>query len=83
MAGGDYLSILNMSITLGPGQLFVDISVDIVNDDVFEMPESFYGNLVLTEAFERVILDPDMARANIMDDEGSVIGLEVNKWLVY
>ena len=72
VAGGDYISIFNMIITLGPGQLFVDIPVDIVNDEIFEMLESFYGNLVLTEAFDRVTVDPAMARADIMDD-GSIV----------
>ena len=66
-----------MTITLGPGQHFINISVDIVNDDIFEVLKSFYGNLVLTEAFEGVILDPDMARADIIDDEGLVTALEV------
>ena len=64
-----------MTITLGPGQLFVDIPVGIVNDENVEELESFYGNLVLTEAFDRVTVNPDMARADIIDDEGIVTTL--------
>ena len=64
-----------MIITLGPGQLFVDIPVGIVNDEIFEMLESFYGNLVETEASDRVTVDPAMARADIMDDESIVTTL--------
>ena len=64
-----------MIITLGPGQRFVDIPVGIVNDEAVEELESFYGNLVLTEAFDRVTVNPDMARADIMDDKSIVTTL--------
>ena len=64
-----------MVITLGPGQLFVDIPVDIINDEIVEVLESFYGNLVLTEAFDCVAVDPAMARVEIIDDEGIVTTL--------
>ena len=76
VAGEDYISISNMVITLGPDQLFVDIPVDIVNDDIVEEMESVYGNLlnITGDADLRVTVNRTMARADIIDGEG--------KWLL-
>ena len=82
VAGGDYITIFNMVITLGPGQLFVDISVDIVNDEIVEVLKRFYGNLILTEAFDRVAVVPAMARVDIIDDEGIVTTLYCSLYLL-
>ena len=61
-----------MVITLGPGQLFVEIPVDIVNDDIVEEMESVYGNLlnITGDADLRVTVNHTMARADIIDGEG-------------
>ena len=75
VAVGDYIPIVNRVIHLGPDKPFVDIPVDIVNDDVFEcLVSTFYGNIVqiTTGDSELVTVYPSKATAVIVDDEGII-----------
>ena len=46
------------------------ITVDIVDDSIFENEESFFANIMLTVDADRVTLDPDQTEVQISDNEG-------------
>ena len=61
-----------MLLTFGPGVLSLDVSVPIVDDDLVEVDEIFYGNLRLPEnsTQERVAFGPARANGTITNDDG-------------
>ena len=52
--------------------------MDLMNDDIFEADETFFGNLVLVDGLEMVVtIDPAQATAVIVDDEGSLLQISI------
>ena len=75
LASGDYNDTV-MLLTFGPGVLSLDVSVPIVDDNLAEVDEVFYGNLRLPAGSEfvgLVELNPDRANATIFDNDGKSI----------
>lgn len=58
-------------LTFGPGVTTLDVSVLIVDDDLVEVDEMFYGNLRLPEdsTQTRVEFAPARANATITNDD--------------
>ncbi len=69
MAGLDYTSIINMPIILSAGMQSINISVELINDPIFENNEMFQGILTIISG-ERVSLSPSTANATIIEDDG-------------
>ena len=46
------------------------MSVDLINDRVYEGDEDFSGTLALVSDSPRVTIDPNNTEATILDDEG-------------
>ena len=69
MAGLDYTSIINMPIILSAGMQSINISVELINDPIFENNEMFQGILTIISG-ERVSLSPGTANATIIEDDG-------------
>ncbi len=69
MAGVDYISVINMPIILSAGMQTIEISVELINDTIFENNEMFQGTLTIISG-ERVSLSPGTANATIIEDEG-------------
>ena len=62
-----------MLLTFGPGVITLDVSVPIVDDDLVEVDEMFYGNLCLPQdsTQTRVEFAPDRANATITDNDSN------------
>ena len=69
MAGVDYTSVINMPIIPSASMQSIDISVELINDTIFENNEMFQGILTIISG-ERVSLSPGTADATIIEDEG-------------
>ena len=68
MAGQDYTSIINMPIILRPGMQTIQITVNLIDDQLIEINEVFRGTLSLVTT-DRVSLGLDNADATIIEDE--------------
>ncbi|XP_064387556.1 uncharacterized protein LOC135335860 isoform X4 [Halichondria panicea] len=73
MAGLDYTSIINMPIILSAGMQSINISVELINDPIFENNEMFQGILTIISG-ERVSLSPGTANATIIEDDEVTVG---------
>ena len=62
-----------MALTFGPSSTRTTISVNIMNDDAYELTETFSATLSFDGApVPRVTLSPDAAIATILDDDGEL-----------
>ena len=69
--GNDYVSIANLLLTFDSVTTTIDVPVNITDDTVFELTESFIATLSFPGAPPTgVILDPDSAQTTIIDDDG-------------
>lgn len=68
-AGDDYIET-TMDLVFTSGDTSFDISVEILDDGFFENIESFTGNLQIAPGVERVVLEPQVATVNIVDEDG-------------
>ena len=60
-----------MLLTFGPGNTDTTINVTIMNDDAYELTETFSASLSFDgDPVPRVTLSPDAAVATILDDDG-------------
>ena len=66
-APGDYADP-DQQLTFSPGNMFVDVVIAIVNDQIREGAEVF--SLLLSTAEQRVNLNPDTTRITIGDNDG-------------
>ena len=64
---GDY-SVVNQSVTFGPSDTLLSVTVPINDDSVYELDEMFTA--VLTTTDPGVVLFDDTATATITDDDG-------------
>ena len=64
-----------MLLTFGPGVITLNVSVPIVDDDLVEVDEMFYGNLCFPQdsTQARVEFAPDRANATITDNDSKLI----------
>ena len=70
-AGSDYDEISGLLLAFGPGSTRLDVPVNIINDDVFEVTEDFSASLILVEGpADRVAVNPSRADVFILDDDG-------------
>ena len=51
----------------------IEVSVDVIDDSVFEGDEDFIGTLTLVSDSQRVAIDHGSAVATIVDDESGLI----------
>ena len=69
VAGQDYNNV--STILTFTGQSVESISVPIIDDEVFELEEVFYGRLVAVGSLpSNVQLKPERAAASIIDNKG-------------
>ena len=68
-----------MLLTFGPGVITLNVSVPIVDDELVEVDEMFYGNLCLPQdsTQTRVELAPDRANATITDNDSMLIIIQI------
>ena len=58
-----------------PGQTYANVSVTIINDDAFELTESFSASLSLVSPnTSRITIAPDEASITIEDDDSEFHG---------
>ena len=62
----DYVEETGRTLTFGPVVSCINVSVSIINDDISEGEESFFGNL--SSSAGSVTLNPDVANVIIYDD---------------
>ena len=65
-APGDYSAVVNRSVTFGPSDTLLNVTVPIIDDSVCEQEEIFTA--VLTTTDPGVVLFKDTANATIIDD---------------
>ena len=66
-APGDYSAVSGFSVVFGPDEEVKTVEVPIVNDDLLEEDENFFGRLVTSDPDVDVI-NPN-AEVTIIDDE--------------
>ena len=67
-APGDYSTVVSQSVTFGPSDTLLSVTVPINDDSVYELDEMFTA--VLTTTDPGVVLFNDTATATITDDDG-------------
>ena len=66
---------MNFEFTMTKGQTYANISVPIINDDAFELTESFSASLSLVSPVtSRITIAPDEASITIEDDDSEFHG---------
>ena len=66
--GSDYNAIVPRVLTFDRDTSSFSIPIDIIDDQVHELREQFFGGLVTSD--EDVILDPQQTRVRIEDNDG-------------
>ena len=66
--GSDYNAIVPMVLTFDRDTSNFSIPINIIDDQVHELDEQFFGDLVTSD--EDVILDPQRTRVRIADNDG-------------
>ena len=66
--GVDYTSVGPIPLTFDRNNSEFPISIDILNDQVHELDEDFFGRLSTDDP--DAILDPGQTRVRILDDDG-------------
>ena len=72
IAPADYVNTVR-SLTFGPGVSTLQVTVDVKDDRLLEINETFFGNLRPLTNFGRVLLQPSRAMATIVDDDGKCL----------
>ena len=67
MDGLDYVGQSNVLLTFNAGTRRLNVSVDLMNDLMYEGEEDFNG--ILSSDSPRVTVSPDNALATILDDD--------------
>ena len=57
------------TLTFGPSATTREVSIPIVNDDIVESIENFFGNLQLITPNANVVISPPSTQVNINDDD--------------
>ena len=74
IAGSDYTAVSGLQLTFDAATRSIPIDVSLLNDNVFELTESFSGLLSLPGGpINKVTLAPDSAVAEIIDDDGQSV----------
>ena len=63
-----FFAVSDQLVTFSPSTNSNEVTITIIDDDIVENSEFFYGNL--TNADSAVILDPSAARVTISETEG-------------
>lgn len=70
LANSDYTEISDLLLTIGPNSTQAFVPVDIANDTVFEITETFYVSLTLVDSAPvHVAVVPSVA-VYVIDDDG-------------
>ena len=75
--GSDYVGQSNVLLTFNATATRIEVSVNLVGNNMFEGEEDFIGTLSLVSDSPRVTIDPDSALATIVDDQSIQILLQV------
>ena len=67
--GSDYVGQSNVLLTFNSTTTSIEVSVNLVGNNVTEGEEDFNGILTLVSTSPRVTIGPDNALATIVDDE--------------
>ena len=70
VAGSDYVGQSNILLTFNAATRSIDVSVNLIDDSVYEGNEDFIGNLTLITDSQRVAIFQGSAVATIVDNEG-------------
>lgn len=74
VGGNDYEALSERLLTFGPASTRFDVTVNISNDNIFEVTEYFSASLTLSsQPVERIAVDPDNTDITIFDDDGNNI----------
>ena len=67
----DFSPITNKSLTFGPSTARIDIPVTVVDNNFYELTESFVATLSFPgDPVSRVSLSPESAQITIFDEDG-------------
>ena len=66
--GSDYSAVAPRPLTFDRDTSSFPIPIDIIDDQVHELSEDFFGHLSTTD--EDVVLDPQETRVRIADNDG-------------
>lgn len=75
-APSDFSSVTDEVLRFDSNTLSQTVLVPIVNDSVFENPETFTSSLRLQVADRQVLVDPDVATVMITDDDGELLSIQ-------
>jgi len=67
LASDDFVAQTNQQITFEPGSSLQIVDVEVVNDEVLENSEYFFGTI--TSSTLQVLLDQSITSVNITDDD--------------
>ena len=73
--GSDYVGHSNVLLTFDAATRSIAVSMNLIDDSVYEGEEDFSATLTLVSDLERVTIDVDNALAIIEDDESEYKGL--------
>ena len=65
-----------MTLTFNMNNLAFAIPIDIINDNIHELDENFFGHLATSD--EDAILEPDQTIVNILNDDGMPLNLSLS-----
>ena len=65
-----------MTLTFNMNNLAFAIPIDIINDNIHELDENFFGRLTTSD--EDAILEPDQTIVNILNDDGKPLNLSLS-----
>ena len=76
--GSDFSApILGQMLQFGPGNLTFNISLTLVDDDIFELTETLQASLSFPGGIAppRVLINPGLATVTIFDDDSECISM--------
>ena len=73
MNGSDYVERSNVLLTFNATTRRIAVTVDLIDDNLFEQEEDFSGIVTLISDSQRVTISPDIALATIIFDESRQI----------
>jgi len=79
-ASDDFVAQTNQQITFEPGSSLQIVDVEVVNDEVLENAEYFFGTI--TSSSLQVLLDQSITSVNITDDDSVTFGFSTGVYNV-
>ena len=71
LAPGDYAAVISQPLLFNPNITSVSVSIPIIDDDLDEENEYFFANLDYDTVRPNVMLDPNVTRIVIEDNDGT------------